>query len=161
MLLLYYPMKILNYSDYLELFIIIVQFAAYFNQVIVHSYLYVLPIDVVAVILLLNLFAITAFLKANHYSSDASEFIDNFKKNDYKKLPDNIEYCKLCKRYIVIRDHHCMFLGQCVDKANYIYFLSYVMYSYVLSSLLLTNLLFRVNIVWMAFKYNAHIVQQS
>ena len=151
-------MKILTYADFLELFIIILQAASYANQMLVHAYVYILPLDVVIIIFILNVFAITAFIKANHFSEDSSQLIADFKKTNDKNLPDNVEYCKLCKRYIVVRDHHCMFLGQCVDRENYIYFLSYVMYSYVLSSLLLTNLLLRVKVIWIAFQHSAQLV---
>ena len=67
-------------------------------------------------------------------------------------LPDHVEYCKNCQRYIVVRDHHCIFLGQCVDRKNYIYFLSYVMYSYFLSTLLVLNLVIRFKVFYYAYK---------
>lgn len=41
--------------------------------------------------------------------------------------------CRKCGEYIAGRDHHCIFTGRCVERANYGYFVSYVLYSYLLS----------------------------
>ena len=49
---------------------------------------------------------------------------------------EEAQYCRRCEKWITYRDHHCIFTGRCVEKDNYRYFISYVVYSYFLSTLL-------------------------
>jgi hypothetical protein len=49
------------------------------------------------------------------------------------KDTEGSRYCRKCGYYVVGRDHHCLFTGRCVEKANYVHFLSYIFYAYLLS----------------------------
>lgn len=120
-------MGLIYYSDYYALFAIAIQFISYANQYILQVILlYPLWQFFDIEITILNILAVTSFYKAN---------------KKYKKYEEseetNASYCKQCKRKIVKRDHHCVFIGQCVDGINFRYFLSYTLYSYTLSALLL------------------------
>jgi len=42
--------------------------------------------------------------------------------------------CHTCKSQVAIKDHHCVYIGQCVGVNNYRHFFSYLFYSYLASA---------------------------
>lgn len=60
---------------------------------------------------------------------------------------EGAQYCKKCLEWISYRDHHCVFTGRCVEKSNYGYFVSYVFYSYFLSTILVASILCEYNLL--------------
>lgn len=39
--------------------------------------------------------------------------------------------CRQCKHKVYIRDHHCVYIGQCVGKYNFKFFFSYLFFVYM------------------------------
>ncbi|CAD8058084.1 unnamed protein product [Paramecium sonneborni] len=42
-------------------------------------------------------------------------------------------HCKICQSCILEMDHHCFFIGNCVGKNNYKYFISFICYTNILA----------------------------
>jgi hypothetical protein len=125
------PRKIagISYSHPLELLLLLTQLLCYANQYyVVVIALGPLPFWAILLITFLNSRALTALYSANSLHQ--------------KVLPksDNCQYCRRCKEWILNRDHHCVFTGRCVEKNNYNYFISYVFYSYILSTVLVATI---------------------
>ncbi|XP_017864811.1 PREDICTED: probable palmitoyltransferase ZDHHC24 isoform X2 [Drosophila arizonae] len=51
--------------------------------------------------------------------------------------PPRSWHCATCGTCILTRDHHCNFTGCCIGHQNYRYFTCFLLYSFVLSSLLM------------------------
>lgn len=45
--------------------------------------------------------------------------------------PVRTHHCRSCKRDIMVMDHHCPWINNCVGLRNYAYFLLYVTYMFV------------------------------
>lgn len=128
-------MKIINFSNWSELLMIMIQVASYTNQFFVQSILFPMPsIAFLILLIFMNIVAVRSFLKANSIHTPCK------KTTHFSDDIVRVSYCKLCETYIKGRDHHCSLIGRCVELANYRYFLSYVLYSYVLSVLLALRL---------------------
>uniref|UniRef100_A0A3Q3L0D6 Palmitoyltransferase n=1 Tax=Labrus bergylta TaxID=56723 RepID=A0A3Q3L0D6_9LABR len=50
-------------------------------------------------------------------------------KVDAHYLLNNRHFCKLCKKVILKRDHHCFFTGNCIGNKNMRYFLMFCIYT--------------------------------
>ena len=124
-------MALIRFCDYTALFAICLQVLSYANQFalqIILNYAY-FP-GFLAIVAIFNACGAIAFYRANH----------NWKKcEQVHEL--NASYCKQCKRKIVARDHHCVFIGQCIDADNFRFYLSFTFFSYTLSMLVLLRVL--------------------
>jgi len=45
--------------------------------------------------------------------------------------PQRCHHCSVCNKCILLMDHHCPFIANCVGFKNHKYFLSYVMYAII------------------------------
>jgi hypothetical protein len=70
-------------------------------------------------------------------------------------------YCKTCCQWISYRDHHCIFTGRCVEKNNYSYFISYLIYSYILSSAMVASILSQYPLLFNIFHLSIHVLLYS
>jgi hypothetical protein len=125
--------------------LLLLQLACYINQYYVVVYL-LGPIPFWAILILT--FANSRALLALYVSNSTHQ----------KTFPKSVnsQFCKKCSDWITHRDHHCVFTGRCVEKNNYAYFISYVLYSYILSTVLVASILCNypllVNIMDIEFK---------
>lgn len=42
--------------------------------------------------------------------------------------------CRQCKQKVYIRDHHCVYIGQCIGKYNFKHFFSYLFFVYLITA---------------------------
>lgn len=120
----------LHFCSISELLLLLLQLGCYINQYYVVIYL-LGPQDfwVILLITFANSRALTALYQANATHQVA------FPKGE------GSQFCRKCREWISCRDHHCVFTGRCVEKSNYGYFVSYVLYSYILSTVLVATIM--------------------
>ncbi|XP_063060313.1 palmitoyltransferase ZDHHC22 [Engraulis encrasicolus] len=63
-------------------------------------------------------------------------------------LHNNHHFCKLCKKVILRRDHHCFFTGNCIGNSNMRYFIMFCVYT---SSICLYSLVLGVAYLTMEY----------
>ncbi|TGZ62035.1 hypothetical protein CRM22_007661 [Opisthorchis felineus] len=64
-----------------------------------------------------------------HYSNPGQDW--TYCTHCRKSRPPRTHHCHICEACVIRRDHHCLFLGQCVGLANWRFFLSLVFYGAV------------------------------
>jgi hypothetical protein len=133
------PRKLLGltFSQPPELLLLLLQLLCYLNQYYVVVFLLgPLPFWAILFVTFLNSRALIAL-----YSSNSIHL---------RVLPKspNSQFCRKCAQWISNRDHHCIFTGRCVEKSNYCYFISYVLYSYILSTTLVVSILSDYHLLW-------------
>lgn len=105
-----------------ELLLILVQLICYANSYyVIVVLLGPLPLPLILLITLLYSRALLAL----HLANSTHDLTTPEKEGS--------RFCKKCGEYISGRDHHCIFIGRCIERVNYGYFISYVLYSYLLS----------------------------
>lgn len=55
--------------------------------------------------------------------------------------------CRQCKQKVYIRDHHCVFVGQCIGKYNFKFFFSYLFFVYLVCANNLSRLYYFYNVI--------------
>jgi hypothetical protein len=119
-----------NFTGFDELLLIFAQLICYANSYYINVVLLgPLPFVIILVVTLMYSRGLLALQLANSTHANAI------------KNKEGSQYCKRCAVYISNRDHHCIFTGRCVEKANYCYFVSYLFYSYLLSVQTMVTLL--------------------
>lgn len=103
--------------------LVALQFALYFNS------FYVNTIDFYKekTSSLLGLLCVTIIHVMGLYSLYCSGSVDTSPKS----AADEKSGCRICKAEVAVRDHHCVYIGQCVGINNYRHFFSYLFYSYL------------------------------
>lgn len=71
------------------------------------------------------------------YSLYCSGSVNTAPANDSQKTDSS--NCRTCKKEVAVRDHHCIYIGQCVGVNNYKHFFSYLFYSYLTATTNLYN----------------------
>lgn len=80
----------------------------------------------------LKLIALSIVHVMGVYSLYCSGSVDTAPNNEAQAK--DASACRNCKKEIATRDHHCVYIGQCVGVNNYKHFFSYIFYSYLAST---------------------------